>query len=214
VNFGITHESAAFAPQGHGKRRENVTFTSMGTTESHQRAEFTTFDQSSRDDWELIASQLPFTQAMAAANIMTQLELLDRDHGGFPVSRLEHSLQTATRAEADGRDDEYVLCALVHDIGDTLAPFNHPSVAAGIVKPFVSEAHHWMVEHHGIFQGYYFWHHIGLDRDAREEFRDSEFFDYTEEFCAKYDSTAFDAEFRSNPLSYYEPLIRAQLRGA
>ncbi len=96
--------------------------------------------------------------------------MLERDHGGFPVTRLEHSLQTATMAEEDGRDAEYVLCALLHDIGDTLAPYNHPDIAAGILKPFVSPANHWMVQHHGIFQGYYFWHHIGLDRDARENF--------------------------------------------
>ena len=93
---------------------------------------------------------------------------LEIDHGGFPVNRLEHSLQTATRAERDGRDDEYVLCALLHDIGDTLSPFNHPDIAACILKPFVSEANHFMVKHHGAFQGYYFWHYIGLDQNARE----------------------------------------------
>ena len=109
---------------------------------------------------------------MAADNIVEQMRMLERDHGGFPVSRLEHSLQTASRAENDGRDEEYVLCALLHDIGDTLAPYNHPSIAAGIVKPFVSEANHWMVEHHGIFQGYYFWHHLGMDRNTRDQYRD------------------------------------------
>ena len=107
-----------------------------------------------------------------------------------------------------GESDEYVACALIHDIGDTLSPYNHPAIAAAIVKPFVSEANHWMVEHHGIFQGYYFWHHIGLDRDTREKFRGHEWFEYTEEFCAKYDSPAFDSSFKSNPLEHYEPLIR------
>ena len=91
---------------------------------------------------------------------------LKQDYGGFPVDRLEHSLQTATRSQRDGREDEYVLCALLHDIGDTLSPFNHPAVAAAIVQPFVSVANYWMVKHHGAFQGYYFWHHIGLDRNA------------------------------------------------
>jgi predicted HD phosphohydrolase len=177
----------------------------MSQTEA--RAEFTTFEESTRDDWMVIASQLPVTQAMAAANIVEQLRMLERDHGGFPVSRLEHSLQTATRAEEDGRDEEYVLCSLVHDIGDTLAPYNHPSIAAGIVKPFVSEANQWMVEHHGIFQGYYFWHHLGMDRNTRDQFADSPYFEYTEEFCAKYDQTAFDPDYTSAPLSHYEPLI-------
>jgi predicted HD phosphohydrolase len=77
------------------------------------------------------------------------------------------------------------------------------------LKPFVSEANHWMVQHHGIFQGYYFWHHIGLDPNTRERFRESPYFDYTEEFCAKYDSPAFDADYKSNPLEHYEPLIRS-----
>jgi predicted HD phosphohydrolase len=178
------------------------------TPDNARRARFTTFEESTYDDWQLIAEQLPHTQAMAGENIITQLEMLARDHGGFPVSRLDHSLQTATRAEQDGRDEEYVLCALLHDIGDTLAPYNHPSIAAGIVKPFVSEANHWMVEHHGIFQGYYFWHHIGLDRDTRDNFADSPYYDYTEEFCAKYDQTAFDPDYVSAPLSHFEPLIR------
>ena len=159
------------------------------------RATFTTFEESTREEWAEIVRQLPTTQAMAAHNAVEQLRMLGRDHGGFPVSRLEHSLQTATRAEEDGRDEEYVLCALLHDIGDTLAPFNHPVIAAGLLHGFVSEAHHWMVEHHGIFQGYYFWHHIGLDRDTRDQFRDSPYYELTEEFCAKYDQTAFDPDY-------------------
>lgn len=172
------------------------------------RARFTTFEESTREEWAEIMRHIPATQAMAAHNVVTQLRLLAGDHGGFPVSRLEHSLQTATRAEEDGRDEEYVLCALLHDIGDTLAPFNHPTIAAGLLKPFVSEAHHWMVEHHGIFQGYYFWHHIGLDRDTRDRFGDSPYYELTEEFCAKYDQTAFDPDYVSAPLEHFEPLIR------
>ena len=177
-------------------------------SDTDQRATFTSFETSTQQDWTLISSQLPVTQAMAGENIIEQMMMLARDHGGFPVSRLEHSLQTATRAEQDDRDEEYVLCALLHDIGDTLSPYNHPAIAAAIVKPFVSEANHWMVEHHGIFQGYYFWHHLGMDRNTRDNYADSPFYDYTEEFCAKYDQTAFDPDFVSAPLDHYEPLIR------
>ena len=173
------------------------------------RAEFKSFQESTKEDWDNIMVAIKDTQGLVADHILENLEHLRNDFGGFPVNRLEHSLQTATRAEKDGRDDEYIICALLHDIGDTLAPFNHPSIAAGILKPFVSEANHWMVEHHGIFQGYYFWHHIGLDRNTRERFRESPYFDYTEEFCAKYDSPAFDADYKSNPLEHYEPLIRS-----
>ena len=179
--------------------------------QSAPRATFTKFEDSTQEEWAEIIRQLPLTQAMAGQNVIDQLRLLERDHGGFPVSRLEHSLQTATRAEEDGRDEEYVLCALIHDIGDTLAPYNHPSIAAGLLKPFVSEANHWMVEHHGIFQGYYFWHFIGADRNARDAYRDSPYYEYTEEFCAKYDQTAFDPDYVSATLAHYEPLIRQYL---
>jgi len=175
------------------------------------RASFRSFEESTAEDWALISPQLNVTQSLVPGRVLELLRALDFDHGGFPVSRLEHSLQTATRAERDGRDEEYVLCALLHDIGDTLAPFNHPAIAADILKPFVSEANHWMVAHHGIFQGYYFWHHIGLDRNAREQFRGSEFFEYTEEFCAKYDQKAFDPEYRSEPLEHFEELVRTKL---
>jgi predicted HD phosphohydrolase len=183
------------------------------TTEAHPRATFTSFEESTAEDWAIIAPQLRITQSFVADRVIGLLRELKFDHGGFPVDRLEHSLQTATRAERDGRDDEYVLCALLHDVGDTLSPFNHPAIAAGILKPFVSEANHFMVEHHGTFQGYYFWHHLGMDRDEREAFRDSPYFEYTEEFCAKYDQSAFDPDYDSNPLEHYEPLIREILHG-
>ena len=173
------------------------------------RATFKTFADSTKDDWDNIMVCLQDTQSLVADRVVEQLQLLAHDFGGFPVSRLEHCLQTATRAERAGENEEYVLCALIHDIGDNLAPFNHPAIASAIVKPFVSEANHWMVEHHGIFQGYYFWHHIGLDRNTRDNFVDSPFYDYTEEFCAKYDQVAFDADYKSEPLEHFIPLIRS-----
>jgi predicted HD phosphohydrolase len=175
---------------------------------SAERATFRSFQDSTKQDWSLIVRHLPETQNMVADNALHLLRVLASDHGGFPVSRLEHSLQTASRAERDGRDAEYIICALLHDIGDTLAPYNHPQVAAAMLKPFVSEANYFMVANHGIFQGYYFWHHIGLDRHARDAFRDSPYYDYTEEFCAKYDSPAFDPDYLSAPLEHFEPLLR------
>ena len=176
------------------------------------RAAFTTFEESTAEDWAKIIPQLSTTQTMVADRVLGLLADLEIDHGGFPVNRLEHSLQTATRAERDNRDDEYVFCALIHDVGDTLAPFNHPEIAAGIVKPFVSEANHFMVQNHGVFQGYYFWDYIGMDGNAREQFRDSPHFDHTEEFTRLYDQTAFDATYKSNPLEHYAPLVREILK--
>ncbi|HUZ21164.1 MAG TPA: phosphohydrolase [Acidimicrobiales bacterium] len=178
-------------------------------TMTGRRAAFTSFEDATRDDWAIITPQIRDLQTSVPDRILEQLRYQQNDYGGFPIDRLQHTLQTATRAERDGRDEEYVVCALIHDIGDNLAPLNHPAVAAAIVKPFVSEANHWMVAHHGIFQGYYFWHHIGLDRDAREAYRDSPYFDYTAEFCAKYDQVAFDGDYRSEPLEHFEPLVRA-----
>src|SRR4051812_3661123 len=112
---------------------------------------FKAMQDSTAEDWSLIIPQLNVAQSYVPEHVLQQLRYLQNDHGGFPVDRLEHSLQTATRAERDGRDDEYVLCALIHDIGDTLSPFNHPAIASAILKPFVSEANHWMVDLHGIF---------------------------------------------------------------
>ena len=180
----------------------------MTDTTTPPRAGFSSFEDSTREDWALIMAQRGELERGLPDRILEQFEHLRDDYGGFPVDRLEHSLQTATRAERDGRDDEYVLCALVHDIGDPLTPYNHPDVAAAILKPFVSEANHWMVEKHGTFQGYYFWHHLGMDRNTRDMFAGHQFYDRTEEFCAEYDGPAFDPSYDSNPLDHYLPLIR------
>lgn len=189
-----------------------MTSTTDASAPVHQRATFTSFEESTKADWDIIGPQLNITQSFVADRAIQLLRDLEADHGGFPVNRLEHSLQTATRAERGGEDNEYVLCALLHDIGDTLAPFNHPAIAAAMLKPWVSEANHFMVENHGIFQGYYFWHHLGLDRNTRDQFADSPYYEYTEKFCAEYDQTAFDPDYKSEPLEHYIPLIREHLR--
>lgn len=163
------------------------------------------------EDWQAIArSNAPFA-AELPERVLAHLRLLDGDFGGFAVDRLTHSLQTATRAERAGRDDEYVLCALLHDIGDTLGSYNHADIAAAVLKPFVSEANHWMVSKHAVFQGYYYFHLLGLDRDAREKYRGSEFFDYTAEFCEEYDQPAFDPSYDTLPLEHFEPLVRERM---
>lgn len=172
------------------------------------RAAFTSIEHSTETDWKIIVSQfVPYAQALPD-RVIAHLRLLDGDYGGFPVDRLTHCLQTATLAHRDGRDDEYVVCALLHDIGDTLGSYNHPDIAAAILKPFVTEANHWMVAHHGIFQGYYFFHHLGMDRDMRDTYRGHPHYGRTEEFCARYDGPAFDAGYDTFPLAFFEPLLR------
>lgn len=140
--------------------------------------------------------------------ILAQLRLLDSDSSGFAVDRLTHSLQTAHRAEADGRDEAYLVCALLHDVGDVLAPRNHADVAAAIVKDWVPASYHWMVRYHGVFQGYYFWHHLGGDRDARDSLRADANYEIGEEFVRKYDMPSFDPDYPTPPLEHYEQLIR------
>ena len=130
-------------------------------------ARFHAMTDGTKEDWRIIGEASIHNFVGLPERLMAHLELLGGDFGGFAVDRLTHSLQTATRAERAGRDDEYVLCALVHDIGDTLGPANHADIAAAILKPFVSEQNHWMVEQHGTFQGYYFFHHLGGNRDER-----------------------------------------------
>jgi predicted HD phosphohydrolase len=175
---------------------------------AHGRAKFHALTEGTHDDWQLIGNELQRFAKKLPERLLAHLELLRGDYGGFPVDRLEHCLQTATRAHQAGRDEEYVVCALVHDIGDTLGTYNHADVAAVLVRPFVSEENHWIVEHHAIFQGYYFFHFLGLDRDGREEFRGHPHFEKTEEFCRLYDQTAFDPNFRSMPLTAFEPMLR------
>ena len=175
---------------------------------SGARARFTSMEQGTADDWAAISSHFPDFARGLPDRVLAHLRLLDGDYGGFAVDRLTHSLQTATLAHRDGRDEEYVVCALLHDIGDSLGSFNHADVAAAIVKPFVSEENHWMVEQHAVFQGYYFFHHIGGDRNLRERFRGHPAFDRTAEFCARYDGPAFDPKVETLPLEFFEPMLR------
>jgi len=172
------------------------------------RATFTVMERSIAEDWGTIASSfVPFAKKLPD-RILAHLRLLDGDYGGFAVDRLTHSLQTATLAHQAGEDEEYVVCALLHDVGDMLGSFNHADIAAAILKPFVSEANHWMVEKHGIFQGYLFFHHIGLDRNLREQFRGHPSFERTALFCEKYDGPAFDPKLDAMPLAAFEPMLR------
>ncbi|WP_324709179.1 HD domain-containing protein [Pseudomonas citronellolis] len=172
------------------------------------RAKFTHMEDGSVEDWSIIAQDFAAYATQLPDRILAHLRLLDGDFGGFPVDRLSHSLQTATLAHRDGRDEEYVVCALLHDIGDTLGSYNHADIAAAILKPFVSPENHWMIEKHAIFQGYYFFHHLGLDRHLREQFKDHPQFEQTIEFCARYDAAAFDPEGETLPLAFFEPMLR------
>ncbi len=172
------------------------------------RATFTRMEESTKEDWGLIVPEAMKMARSLPDRVIAHLQLLDGDFGGFPIDRYSHSLQTATLALKDGRDEEYVVCALLHDIGDTLGSFNHPDIAAAILKPFVSEANLWMVQNHGIFQGYNFFHHIGLNRDMRDMFNGHPHYAQTQEFIELYDNPAFDPNGEMFPISTFEPMLR------
>ena len=172
------------------------------------RAGFTQMTEGTAEDYKIISSNFKEYSRGLPDRVLDHLNLLKGDFGGFPVDRLEHSLQSATLAHQDGQDEEYVVAALLHDIGDTLGSFNHADIGAAMLKPFVSDKIHWILEKHGIFQGYYFFHHIGLDRDMREQFRGHEHFEDCAHFCQAYDQAAFNKDFESAPLSFFEPMVR------
>ncbi len=171
------------------------------------RAKFTAMQDGTKEDWMIIGGQSAEFNKGRAKRVIEHLKLLDGDFGGFAVDRLEHSLQSATLAHRDGMDEEYVVCALLHDIGDTLASANHAELAATILKPYVSEANWWMLQNHGIFQGYYFFHHLGLDRDMREQFRGHPHFEYTARFCHRHDQNAFLPGYDTMPLDAFIPMV-------
>jgi predicted HD phosphohydrolase len=172
------------------------------------RATFTRMEASTREDWQAIVPEAMKMAASLPDRVLAHLKLLDGDYGGFPIDRYRHCLQTATLALKDGRDEEYVVCALLHDIGDTLGSYNHPDIAAAILKPFVDEANLWMVQHHGIFQGYNFFHHIGLNRDMRDMFKGHPHSERAAEFIALYDNPAFDPTGEILPIEVFEPMVR------
>lgn len=175
---------------------------------TEQRARFTSMKEGTEADWSIIGSHFMDYAAALPDRVLAHLKLLDGDYGGFPIDRLQHSLQTATRAHRADESEPYVVMALLHDIGDTLGSYNHPEIAAAILKPFVDDKLHWIAEHHGIFQGYYFFHHVGMNRDMREAFRGHEYFEDTARFCELYDQSSFDPAFENAPLEFFEPMVR------
>ncbi len=160
------------------------------------------------EDYALVKELAKPFIAGTADRVLAYFPQLHHSYEGDHVDRYEHSLQTATRAFRDGADEETVTAALLHDIGDMLAPENHSDFAAALLQPYVSRTTHWIVKHHGIFQGYYYFHHYGKDRNAREQFRGHPAFEKTIEFCSKWDQMAFDPRYDTMPLSAFEPIVR------
>ena len=168
---------------------------------------FTAMDQGTREDYDLVFAHEAEGISGQADRVLQWLASMDGP-SPYHISRLGHCLQSATRAEADGADAETIVCALLHDIGDVLAPANHSQVAAAMLRPYVSEKNYWVVLHHGLFQGYYWMHHYDRDRDSRDRFKDHPYYQDCVDFCARWDQLSFDPDYPTKPLAYFEPMVR------
>jgi predicted HD phosphohydrolase len=169
---------------------------------------FRRMEDGTREDYLLLDESERSYALGLPERILESMRRLDHSLLGYPVSRLQHSLQSATRALHDGADEEMIAAALLHDIGDELAPYNHSAMAAAILQPYVRAEVTWIVQHHGLFQNYYYVHHLGGDRHARDRLRGHPWYEACVHFCAAWDQCSFDPDYRSESLEYFEPLVR------
>ncbi len=159
-------------------------------------------------DYRIMGDAIARAHGHLADELLALLARTETVDMGLRVNRLEHALQAATHAFRDGQDEETVVAALLHDVADTVSPYNHAEVAAGILKPYVGERTFWVVKHHGLFQTWYYNHHFGRDRDLRDRYRGHPHYRACADFCEKYDQVAFDPDFEAMPLEAFEPMVR------
>jgi predicted HD phosphohydrolase len=169
---------------------------------------FRQMEHGTREDYLLLDESEKQYALGLGTRVLEALHKLDHSLQGYPVSRLGHSLQAATRAHRSGADEELVVAALIHDMGDELAPYNHAEIAAGVIRPYVRPEVTWIVEQHGLFQTYYYGHHFGGDRHARERLRDHPWYPACVRFCAEWDQCSFDPDYPSESLPFFEPMLR------
>ena len=173
-----------------------------------KKVKFTQMKDGTKEDYDLLSKYEEKFSKDLPDRVLEALKNLDSSVDGYQVTRLEHSLQSATRAEKDGADEEMVVATLIHDIGDNLAPHNHSQLVASVLRPYVSEKIYWIILHHGIFQEYFYAHHIGGDRNARDKFKDHPYYQDAVDFCEKWDQKSFDPNYESYSLEYFEPKVR------
>ncbi len=176
-----------------------------------QTVNFTRMEDGTREEYEFLDSLEAAYTAGLPERIMEALRKLENSLSGYRINRLQHSLQGATRAQRAGESDEMIVAVLLHDIGDDLAPCSHSEMAAAILRPFVSEKIYWVVKHHGIFQMYYYAHHCGGDRNAREMFKDHAWYQDAIDFCHNYDQNCFDPDYATESLEFFAPILRRVL---
>tara|TARA_B100000700_G_scaffold208725_1_gene229476 strand:- start:9 stop:563 length:555 start_codon:yes stop_codon:yes gene_type:complete len=173
-----------------------------------ERVKFTQMKYGSKEDYLLLEKHEKKYIEGTADRLIKFMSSLNATLEGYQVSRLEHSLQTATRALNDKAEDEMIVAALLHDIGDELAPLNHSEYAAAVLKPYVNEKTHWIVEKHGEFQMYYYAHHLGGNKNQREKYKGHKYYQATIDFCENWDQKSFDPNFKTLPLKSFEPLVK------
>ena len=173
-----------------------------------KKVNFTAMKDGTKEDYQLLEKYEKNYERQTAERILKYLSAQTSTLEGYKITRLEHSLQAATRAYKNGESEEMVVATLLHDIGDDLAPMNHSQYAASILRPYVSEKTYWIIKHHGLFQTYYSAHHLGGDRNARDQFKNHKYYKATVDFCEKYDQSSFDPNYETLPLEKFEPMVR------
>ena len=169
---------------------------------------WTRMEDGTRADYQqLVPAFETHARASLVDNLVTLLGLLQGPTLGYQIDRYEHSLQSATRALRNDEGVDLVVGALLHDVADGFAPENHSDAAAALLAPYVDEETHWVIKHHGMFQGYYYFHHLDGDRHARERYRDSPHYDACVHFCAEYDQNCFDPTYATLPIEAFRPLL-------
>ena len=173
-----------------------------------EKVKFKQMKEGSKEDYLLLNKlEKKFIEG-TADRVLKTMQGLTSSLVGYQINRLEHSLQTATRALKEKASDEMIVAALLHDIGDELAPNNHAEFAAAILKPYVSEKTTWIVEKHGIFQMYYYAHHLGFNKNERDKYKGHKYYPATAEFCEKWDQISFDPNYKSLLLKEFEPYVK------
>ena len=175
-----------------------------------ENVKFTAMKDGTQEEYLLLRELEAPHLAMTAERVLRELRhQAEETMTGYQITRLEHGLQTATRALRDGADEDWICAALLHDIGDGLAPQNHDRFAAEILRPFIRDECAWVVEHHGTFQRLYYAHHYGWNPNEREKYKDSPHYQTCADFCERWDQNSFDPNYKSEPLEFFEPMVRA-----
>ena len=173
-----------------------------------KKVSFTEMKKGTKKDYLFLDKHEKDFANKTAERILKFMSNLTETLEGYKISRLEHSLQSATRAYKNKESEEMIVATLLHDIGDELAPMNHSEYAAAILKPYVSEKTHWIIEKHGEFQMYYYAHHLGGDRNKRDDYKSHKYYQDTINFCEQYDQNSFDPNYKSLPLEFFRPMVK------